>query len=191
MAKIKILSIKRYGYIGTDILEKNRYREQRKFLETELGKEMPEYVDIPFNNKQSWRMLNRPLKVVITTNKDTFTFNLNSGMITDFASIPRAFRAQRSWKTFFVRMPDNDDPRILWPSLIHDAGCSFKLFGSDKEGFKFNNDLFYATCKYFGLSRAQCRLLWAGVSSPIGWNLYQSGRGYEEYIRAQLTIGER
>jgi len=186
MAKVKILSVKLYGNIDTEILEKNRYREQRQHLELELGEEMPEYYEIPFSNAQSWRMLAKNLKVVITTDKEAFEYHLNAGMITDFASIPRIFRAQRSLKTLFVRMPDNDDPRILWPSLIHDAGCSFKLFGSDKDGFKFNNDMFYATCRYFGLSRAQCRLLWAGVSSPIGWNLYKSGRGYENYEIAQL-----
>jgi hypothetical protein len=186
MAKVKIISIKLYGYIDTVILEKNRYREQRMVLEQELGEEMPDLYDIPFNNKQSWRMLSKPLKVVITTDKEVLEFHLSPGMITDFASIPRILRGQRSLKTLFVRIPDNDDPRILWPSLIHDAGCSFKLFGSSREGFQYNNDLFYATCKYFGLSRAQCRLLWAGVSSPIGWNLYKSGRGYEDYVRANL-----
>jgi len=191
MGKIKILSLERYGYISVDILEENRYRYQRKQLALDLNKEMPNHHEIPWSNKQSWRMLNKDLMVKIKTDKEEHIINLNSGMITDFASVPRMFRAQRSWKTFFIRMPDNDDPRILWPSLIHDAGCSFKLFGNDKAGFKFNNDLFYATCRYFGLSRAQCRLLWAGVSSPIGWDLYQSGRGYEEYIRAQLASGDK
>ena len=168
------------------MLEKDRFINQRISLEGSLGTEIPEYPEIPFSNSQSWRMLTSPLKAVVTTDKEVFEFSLNVGMITDYASIPRLFRAQRSLKTLFVRMPDNDDPRILWPSLIHDAGCSFKLFGSDKDGFRFNNDMFYATCRYFGLSRAQCRLLWAGVSSPIGWNLYKSGRGYENYERAQL-----
>lgn len=186
MGKVKILSIKLYGYIDTVILEKNRYREQRLILESDLGEEMPEYYDIPFSNKQSWRMLSKPLKAVIETDKEVLEFQLSPGMITDFASIPRMLRGQRSLKTLFVRIPDNDDPRILWPSLIHDAGCSFHLFGSSKEGFQYNNDLFYATCKYFGLSRAQCRLLWAGVSSPIGWSLYRAGRGYEDYTRANL-----
>lgn len=186
MSRIDIVSIKLYGFIDTEILEKNRYREQRVVLSEKIGKDVPKYEEIPFGNKQTWRMLKKPLSVVITTKEEVIEYRFESGMITDFASIPRILRGQRSIKTLFVRMPDNDDPRILWPSIIHDAGCSFKLFGEGKKGFQFNNDLFYATCRYFGLSRAQCRLLWAGVSSPIGWRLYNSGRGYEEYVRASV-----
>lgn len=37
-----------------------------------------------------------------------------AGFVTDFASIPR----------FFWRVLNPDDPRICWPSVIHDHACA-------------------------------------------------------------------
>ncbi len=153
----------------------------------------PSKDQIPWSNEQQWRCLTEDLTfTVYVKGGEVYKYSLQTGMMTDFASIPRGLRGRRPWFLgFTTRIPDNDDPRIIIPSLIHDAGCSFKLFGSDRKGFHFNNDMFYALCRYYGLNRRQARILKGGVESPIGWKLYQNGRGYESFVRATIAVNPK
>jgi len=176
---MKVKSVIQQGEIISIALQSDRYEKQRQFIEDRTGVLMPEMHEIPFNNRQLFRVLMEPLNVHIYTDDGHHVFYLKQGMITDFASIPRALRGR------FIMQVDNDDPRILIPSLVHDAGCSFHIFGDDRKAFTYNNRLFKAMCRYYGFNMWQSRLLYSGVQSPVGWCLYNNGRGYESYLRAE------
>lgn len=183
--QVKVIDVIQQGEIITLALQPERYEEQREWFEEYVGIKLPQRRDIPFNNQQLFRVLMSDVEVIIRTEEETFGYILKQGMITDFASIPRFLRG-----SILLRV-DNDDPRILIPSLVHDAGCSFKLLGSDKKSFTKNNELFQSMCRFYGFSRYQSRVLNMGVQSPVGWSLWKNGRGYEKVVRASVEIEKR
>ena len=84
-------------------------------------------------------------------------YKFDRGYVTDFASVPAAFRS----------LVDNDSRYVLAAAMVHDCNYAGQL-----ESFEDSNELFKQMIEKVGGPWWEAFIAWLGVSSPAGVYYY-------------------
>jgi len=122
---------------------------------------------------QVW-MVSAPLSVYVTTPNETTEFRFRPGYVTDLATVPKLFRG----------IIDNDDLRLIAPSLVHDY-----YFGTQELSFCRANKLMFQMIRALGGSMFKAVVAWLAISSPFGWFKFRKFRlGKASHLRRRCDI---
>jgi len=103
-----------------------------------------------------------PLEYLVYTNLGVFKFKYKPGYITDLASVPKFVRS-------FI---DNDDKRLVRPSMMHDP-----LFVLHTVPFDMTNSLFRAATIFENKNKKfLANMVWLAVSSFVGKRRWKQKR---------------
>jgi hypothetical protein len=130
--------------------------------ETELKKEgltLPSRDVLDLNRNTDYHVLLRDLCIAIhfEENKQVYKYTFLKGFLTDFASVPKLLRG----------LVDNDDLRLMFASLVHDAN-----FGLHLLSFRESNWLFFKMIKAQNGTWWLATKAWLAVSTA-GWFIWR------------------
>lgn len=109
-----------------------------------------------FKRDQIW-IVAQPIKVIVETENERTSYLFKPPYVTDLASVPRIARGAI----------DNDDIRLIAPSLVHDYN-----FATHAKSFEDANKLFQRMICAVGGSRFKAWICWVAVSSSAGRRRY-------------------
>jgi hypothetical protein len=176
--KIKINSITKLGNIDTRRIFPQDYEETRKEFFLNRSIILPRSNEITLDENCEWRILLAPVHIYLHTNDGLYSYIFKEGFITDFASVPKIFRAAI----------DNDELDVIIAALVHDANFAYKLLGPDERGFRKANNIFRQMVNLSSHNKLKSFLMWLGVSSPIGKKQYRTYSKKDKYLRIDFRI---
>lgn len=124
------------------------------------GIRIPEYKDLGITYDSEMNILLNPVTIKVTGDIN-ITYEFKAGYCWDFCSIPKIARGM---------LIDNDSAYGIVASLLHDQSFSSGCVSFHKANELFRLLLIDQGCKWF-----KARLMWLGVSSPVGKYYYEHG----------------
>ena len=175
---IKVRKMKLCGQLDFRLVEPDSWAESvREMQERIPGLVLPTLqqlgLDTKKGRKKDWWLLLSPVTILVEfEGRVVMDLELAPGYMTDFASVPPAFRS----------IMHNTRTELRKAALVHDC-----LYARQLAPWGEANTIFREMILTDGGSRTLATLAWAAVSTPVGWNCYRFTEDWEVALH-KITV---